>query len=309
MPNVFTVLRTGGISVSRVRRVAHSAGDYLKNTIRNPFSSGATAATTVLSSVGNAAQVTQGVTGAGVMIAGATSVFAHAGFVVAVGGPQVAVAAAVVGLVVLARSAYSNRDAAHVALAPFVWNLVDYEAPTYQSPTAAQLDVACSAAMTLLEDGKNQIGLMQTKLMASGTEFGTFCNSLDNKFGVFWQLLGDLNKTYNMHHLPNREARILWLRQNVNQAATAWLQLYATGTSAGGAAYNYVRRVVHAGNYIQAGNLVALSMKMAYCAGASSIKGDFFVGCQAATDARNRFADLAAQWYQNEYWCRDWDTL
>ena len=299
VPNVFTELRTGDLSVSRVRRVAHSTMNYLDN-IRNPFSNGATAATaatTVLSSLGNAAQVAEGVAGAGIIYAGVASGFATTGVVVAVAGPQVAVTAAVVGLVVLARSAYSNRDAAHEALAPFVWNLVDAEPPTNPNPTGSLLEDACRAAMTLLEDGKNQIGLMQTKLVTSQTEFDMFRATLDKNYNLFRHMYNEWDNVGKRAPFPNREATFQRLNQSVKQAATVWLQLYDTGFSAGGAAHNYVRRVVHAGNYIQAGNLVALSMKMAYNAGASSsIGGDFFAGCSAAVSSRNQFTSLAAHW-------------
>src|SRR5579872_3814953 len=114
--NIFSPLINEDIG--RGRRVFHSATNYIRTigpksiTVENSINAG-------LNTVGLLGGVSGAITLAGTVVAGTAAAGTLA---VAFAGPQAAVVAAVIGLAVLAKGAYSNREAAHKKLSDYVWN-------------------------------------------------------------------------------------------------------------------------------------------------------------------------------------------
>src|SRR3954471_8926064 len=100
--------------VSNWRRVGHSASNSFQSIDRSSFgfSNASTQVINAASNFGGTAGAVGGAIAIGMTSAAAGAV-AGAGFLAAVAGPQVAVTAGVVGLVMLVKGTYSNREAAH----------------------------------------------------------------------------------------------------------------------------------------------------------------------------------------------------
>lgn len=244
--------------VSNLRRVSSSFTNWFSSIGKDSFTA-ENAFDRTMDVAGNASG-TLGLVAGAATIAG--SAVAGGAFLAACAGPQVAVTAGVVGIVVLAKQTYSNREAAHRALAPLVWNLVDTEAPSacgggnVQSVvyTADQLNTGASAALELLTDGQNQLKLLGEKL-----------NAADAKFKAFNQLILDDQK--KLESLVNRLlvarsfAEVKTLKEELKKMKTKNLEQWKTNAEPGGAIFEYVRRLSHTGNYIQAPHLLALAMQ------------------------------------------------
>jgi len=244
--------------VSNLRRVSSSFTNWFSSIGRDSFTA-ENAFDTTMNVAGNAGG-TLGLVAGAATIAGSAA--AGGAFLAACAGPQVAVTAGVLGIVVLAKQTYSNRESAHRALAPLVWNLVDTQAPSacgggnVQSVvyTADQLNTGASAALELLTDGQNQLKLMGEKLNAADTKFKEF-----NKL-----ILADQQR---LAVLENRfkAARTTAERNNLivefRKMMAKNIEQWKTNAESGGAIFEYVRRLSHTGNYIQAPHLLALAMQ------------------------------------------------
>jgi len=244
--------------VSNLRRVSSSFTNWFSSIGRDSFTA-ENAFDRTMDMAGNASGALGLVAGAATI---AGSAVAGGAFLAACAGPQVAVTAGVVGIVVLAKQTYSNRESAHRALAPLIWNLVDSEAPSacggghVQSVvyTADQLNTGASAALELLTDGQNQLKLLGEKL-----------NAADAKFKAFNQLILDDQKKLEI--LVNRllvartPAEVKTLKEEFKKMKIKNLEQWKTNAEPGGAIFEYVRRLSHTGNYIQAPHLLALAMQ------------------------------------------------
>jgi hypothetical protein len=147
-------------------------------------------------------------------------------------------------------------------LAPLVWNLVDNEAPSacgggsVQSVvyTADQLNTGASAALELLTDGQNQLKLMGEKLNAADTKFKEF----NNLILADQQRLAVLENRFKAARTP-AERKSLLVEARKMRAKN--IEQWKTNAESGGAIFEYVRRLSHTGNYIQAPHLLALAMQ------------------------------------------------
>lgn len=277
------------------RRVLHSATNYFSSIDRTSFGF-SNASTQVVNAASTFAGTAGGVAGAitiGMTTAAAGAV-AGAGFLAAVAGPQVAVTAAVVGLALLVKGTYSNREAAHKSLTKYVWNLVDDVAPTQGvNFTMKGLEDAADAATTLLDDGKNQIKLLGSKLNASQAKFA----ALNTRIQQLVTLL--LAEKARLDGIP-ASRRVLVERQTakVHELRVELESVWTKEAKTGGAIFEYVRRCSHTGNYLQAPHLVALAMKEKHSPG--SVVGvpqpDYFMGSTLATGSRNAFTTLETEY-------------
>lgn len=286
--NLFSALIDS--DVSNARRIWHSTTDYFKSIDRKSFSKSSVASQTV-SAASNFGGVAGGVAG-GITIglsSAAAGGLAGAGFLAAVAGPQVAVTAAVVGVALLVKGTYSNREDAHKTLTKkYVWNLIDDTPPAHgQMFTAESLEDAANAATTLLDDGKNQMKLLGTKLQTAQQKFKAVAERFERHLTTAdflrsnWHstsMMARRNKMRDQYHDVYREALSLWEKE----------------TDSGGAIFEYVRRCSHTGNYLQAPHILSLALKEKIDPG--SVVGkkqpDFFAGMALATNSRGAFAAL-----------------
>jgi hypothetical protein len=277
--------------ISRTRRVFHSATNYVMSIDRSSFG---------FDNVTNAANNfagTAGGVGAGIAMAvgtGAASVVAGAGFLAAIAGPQVAITAAVVGVALLVKGAYSNREAAHKTLSKYVWNMVDNVPPTHSVTASPEhLHEAVAAAATLMEDGKNQLKLLKSKLDGAHNKFVATNIAL----GTLIYERQNLVATYHREKGRNQKLDISRLEREIKYT-TDMLTLWTKETSAGGSIFEYVRRCSHTGNYLQAPHIIALGMKEKQFPGYALGKAqpDYFEGCTQAKNSRVMFAELSDQY-------------
>lgn len=267
--------------VSNLRRVSHSFSNWFSTIGRDGFT--AEDAFDMTMDVAGNASGTLGLVAGAATIAG--SAVAGGAFLAACAGPQVAVTAGVLGLVVLAKQTYSNRESAHRTLAPLVWNLVDTEAPSacgggnVQSVvyTADQLNTGASAALELLTDGQNQLKLLGEKLKAADIKFQAF-NAL---VLADQQRLDQLKTRFRAASTASQQQAI---RAEYRQMKAKIIAQWKTEAESGGAIFEYVRRLSHTGNYIQAPHLLALAMQER--ASPTSVVGkpqrDYFLGSPMA---------------------------
>ncbi|MES2185655.1 MAG: hypothetical protein V4505_13970 [Pseudomonadota bacterium] len=291
--NIFSPIVRGdhGMGVSWTRRVGHSASNYFTSIDRSSFSLGGTPAQ-VLNVAGNVGGTLGGVAGVAT-IAGAA--VASGAFLAACAGPQVAVTAAVVGLALLVKGTYSNRESAHHKLKDYVWNLVDDQAPTKLFVSVEELDSAADAAMTLLDDGKSQIKLLGSKLGAAQLKFADFNTKIVavvNEFTTAKQNYGLVAPG------PNRNMYLGVHQTTMDRAKAKAEAMWAKESVQGGAIFEYVRRCSHTGNYLQAPHVVALAMKEKHSPGSvvGKVQTDYFAGSSIATNSRDAFTLLDTEY-------------
>lgn len=211
------------ISVSRPRRVYHSAKHKM-------LSSKGSAAGEVIDKVAvSGATVNAACTIA--VAAGATGAFA-----VAASGPIAAGALGVVGIILAAKASYSNRDAAHKKLMPHVWSYIDDEAP--EPITEGNKKDVAAAALSLISDGQPQMRLKDSKL-----------NEREKAFVSFWtkyQKVSISHASYN-HGMKGELVMIAVYRNEPERQ-----KLLDKALASGGAIYEYMRRLGHLANYMQA---------------------------------------------------------
>ncbi len=282
--NTFTPLING--EISNVRRVGHSITNVAKTTkqsvqnfFKKPSLGGAVDGGAAALNVGANVAQTIGMVGGIIAVSGEVgAAIAAGGFLAAMMGPQAAVVAGVAGLALLAKQAYSNREASHKELSKYVWNMVDTLPPqtgggTY---TADQLATASSAALDLLKDGDSQIKLMGQKHADADAKFKDFVRKIET--------------ILNGVRSAPRNAQA----QKLATAKTEIQAMYAAGVKTGGALFEYVRRCSHSGNYMQAAHMLSLGMreKMEPGSVAGKPQRDFFAGSPWANAQRDSFEKL-----------------
>jgi len=216
--------------------------------------------------------------GAGGMVAGAMTLAGYAGgaagAVAAFGGPQIAITAGVLGLVALAAATYSNREEAHVTLTKHCWSLIDDVAPT---PLAeGNIEKAGQAALTLLTDGQNQVALMKGKLDTAKIKLNVFNQQIESN---------------------NKKIRMFGGKSAVSSAAVSSLindnvVLIERGMQQGGEIYQYARRVIHLGNYLQAPAILAVAIKNNLIPSLKNQANDYFAGSAIGRETREAFVNL-----------------
>ena len=289
--NVFTpIVKEHG--VSNFRRVGHSFTNYFSSIDRSSFGFSSTSQK-VVEQTANFAGTAGAVGGTLTLAMGEAAVagLAGAGFLAAVAGPQVAVTAGVVGLALLIKGTYSNREAAHISLGQYVWNMVDTEPPAKLLNTAENINDACDAAMTLLDDGKSQVKLLGSKLGAASAKLEIFHTSLKAKIRIL-----DAEVTKYRGAVAGARGKSVRdaAQKKYSRTRVEIIAEMEEAMAQGGAIYEYVRRCAHTGNYIQAAHIVSLAMKEKLKAGSvtSVAQTDYFAGFQLAIDSRRLFAEL-----------------
>jgi len=257
------------ISVGRMRRMKHSFTQKLQSMSKKEL------AVEVVDKGGLAA----GVASAGASVA--ASAGATSAFVVAMSGPQAAVTLTVLSAALAAKSAYSDRESAHNALAPYVWSYID-DAPPKGWGKKEEPDVL-GAAMSLISDGKAQISLVKSKFEERERAFNAWYKQeyLEaSKFHVMGcnaprsiRPDGGLASTIRREE-PRRQAAI------------------TSGEGDGGAVREYMRRLVHMGNYLQAGSVVSRVLRTVEGVPSPPLR-DFAQYNEGVTETRRTLAKIA----------------
>lgn len=286
--NIFSPLING--EISNFRRVGHSATNYMSTIGRSSVT-----VDNVINTSVNLVGVAGGVSGAITLASTVAAGTATAGVMaLAFAGPQAAVATAVIGIALLAKGAYSNREAAHKKLSQYVWNFIDNENPKIALNTHTLADAA-DAAMYLLTEGGNQIKLLGSKHQAALTKFNTLNSTITAKKV---KIENDIARE-QPHLAPGsmaagaaRQAIAQWKARFKTELDAIWEK----ETKPGGIIFEYVRRCAHVGNYIQAPHIVSMAMReniqSGYVAGMTHT--DYFANCPVAMQSRKSFADLGA---------------
>lgn len=264
------------------RRVGHSASNFFSGTYDrlagNSWQQNAVSAV----ETGNVA--------AGIMVTAASAAAAAsctAAFTAAMAGPQAGVTLGIMGLVLLAKEAYSDREAAHDAIQPHVWSLVD-NVPPASVPDSAQLKQLAAACLTLQEDGKNQFGLILSK----------YNDRHDRYIQHIKKITTQIDRRNSLDSQARSPNRLLTNTHRQKQAAAAReahqeaVRLIEEGQRPGGAIWEFVRRCTHISNYIQASEIVALAVRTEMLTGGtvnrSFFTTDYFAGSKLS-EARNIF--------------------
>ncbi len=212
------------IKVSTFRKVVHSASNKI----------GAMSKKDAVTNVVDNANAAVGVMTFGASIAVAAG--STAAFAAAMTGPAAGVALGVVGIALAAKAMYSNREASHTALTPYMFSLIDDAPPTALPTDKPKLEKLGGAALALITDGQAQVSQGHAKLATAEAAFNAFLRKYTET--VMW------HRRYKTDKQPGNKALVLANEQKRQD-------LIATAEKQGGAIFDYMRRLVHFGNYLQ----------------------------------------------------------
>jgi hypothetical protein len=190
-------------------------------------------------------------------------------------GPATAILLGVGSLAYLAYNKYSDREGAHERLRPYVYNLIDDVKPAHNlwedsnTPVQKQhLANATSAALYLLKEGDSQYQLMGKKLQDAQATFNTFWNgelnhALTQLANFDNEKLPDLKIHVNY---SGEDMRDPVKRGNYNKGIDLAIALdkarkykasvWPAAIVQDGAVFEFMRRLIHLGNYLQASAIV-----------------------------------------------------
>jgi len=218
------------IGVGKMRRIRHSLTQKIGSMGKGEAA---------LEAVDKAA-LAAGVVSAGSAVA--VGLGSTAAFAAAISGPQAAVTLTVIGAVMAAKGTYSNRDSAHKQLSPYVWSFIDDMAPR-EWGHAEKINVA-GAAVALISDGQAQVKAIDSKL-----------KQVEKVFNDWWNEYRKVSK-YHYAYAGSNEflgGRGGALGTLVLQNEAARFALLEKAYAKDGAVREYMRRLSHMANYLQAG--------------------------------------------------------
>ncbi len=222
------------IKVSTFRKVMHSAGNKIGSMSKKD-------AGVAFVEQGNAAVGVLAFSASVAIAAGSTAAFA-----VAMTGPGAGIGIGIIGFVLAAKALYSNREAAHDAVTPHMFSLIDAVPPTPLPSDKVSLDKLGGAALSLIADGQAQVNQGHSKLVAAEAAY--------NAFLVKYNDISRYHVRYKTDKQPGNKALVL---ENEPKRQ----ELILNAEKQGGAIFDYVRRLVHYGNYLQVFELFGKILK------------------------------------------------
>lgn len=185
------------------------------------------------------------------VLAGATGAVA-----MAMTGPIGGSVLAILAMAKLAIDTYSDREKAHAELTPFVWSFIDDRAPKkFLEVNEEQMIKVGAATLSLIERGKSQLTRMQAKSAAAERTFNALLSAFER-----------------------------------TRTPTERLSLYERECQPGGAIFEYMRRLVHMANYLQAFTIYEKIMR----ADKSALE-DFALKMPSVGKARQTLSTLSNQ--------------
>jgi len=293
------------IKVGTGRKISHSFFTYARSLRKGSKSAKVVAATNVATNtLGTAAIGTASFT----LIVGTAVAEAAAGaaFIAAISGPWAGITVGLIGIVLLAKSAYSSRESAHEALFGYCWNIIDSDAPTQKFSDIQELGKIASAAMKLLEEGGKQLEDQGRKYDLASKNFNVFhqqitekvrqCQEAYKQYHLSYDALGWAirNGAVNASLLQNTTTSN---QKNFNQLKEKIENEFKLASEVNGAMFEMVRRCQHYSEYIQAPHIITLyyqsNLSGTITQGAKDFGTvDFFKDMQNVSDLRKIFSDL-----------------
>ena len=306
----------GGVTLSGktmlFRKVGHSTSNWFK-------SKRSTSKMDKVKSVGKSA-ITDGagLAGAGVAIF-SVAASVTTGVVAIVGGPVSAIAAGIVTLGFLAKGAYSNRDGAHAKLLPYVYSIIDDMAPRVNIYTNAEgLKEAATAAAYLMKEAPSQYKTMASKLQTREDTFKKFWKDYEKEISMFTggQWKGIQGKMDQYERIPpgqrseNMLIEIVGYHEFLNKAKVKSEGMWERQSKQGGAVFEFMRRLVKVGNYLQCASIVSLAtyneVGIQRSEGAES---DPFKQWQTSIDYRKYIQEMSDFQSEADINYRNWDAF
>lgn len=266
--NVFSDLKAGATLLhsswrfpalsSPGRRVTSSASNFARGAFQRMTQGPAigrarTAGNAVLEGGSNALGVMS--TGASV----AAAVGCTVAFTAAMSGPQAGIALGLIGLAVMAKNSYSNREAAHDVIQPYVWTLVDTKAPK-AFPSGTELDTLVGACMALQDDGKSQFELLEQKYNQRRVIFETHMKKITDA----------IQERDRLNGLQLAGGGTISHDTEMDKLERKAIELYRDGIKPGGPIWEFVRRCCHMSNYLQAPAIIAIGVKQKLVPGSAN---------------------------------------
>ncbi len=297
----------GGVQLKGVtkpfRRIAHSARDWGKS--QHPIDAIRRKPVSTAHNVVDTAATTTGVVAIGTsvaLLAGSTAAFA-----VAVGGPQVAITLGVVALAGVVKGTYSNRDNAHRKLQPYVWTLIDDERPAQNIWSDQEaLKKAASAAAYLLKQAGSQYEQMGNKLSQAQEKFNVFWGKYQRQVAPLtvkkngeWvgKTIMDAWKSGRNAATKENQAlydeKILEGFEVLNKAKINADKMWADANKQGNEVFEFMRRLIHVGNYIQCAGIVEQATFISLNGQGVTDPGDVLLRWQGAKDYRKSLKEIS----------------
>lgn len=268
--NSFSIYRTEGSITLKgktrlFRKVGHSASNWGRAKMRtgakdNIVSAGSTLVTDGVSLTG---------AGAGIFIIATVGLTGTAtGAAAIIASPAVAIGAAVVGLGFLAKGTYSNRESAHTKLTPYVYSIIDDQLPAidiYSNSDA--LKNAAVAAAYLMKDAPSQYKLMSSKLNTRQAAFDKFWKVYEKEIAIFtntaWKGIQGKMDQYDRVPPGQRSEHaineLINYHEFLNKAKVKADDMWERQSKQGGVVFEFMRRLVKVGNYLQCAEIVSLA--------------------------------------------------
>lgn len=270
--NDFQIQGATKLKAYRPRKFLHSTSNWFSAKRQNKATDNAVnfGKSTAEFVVGDGASLTGAGIGIATIVQGGLVTGVAAGGVAGaiISGPILAGLLGLIGLGVMIKGTYSNRDDAHYKLGPFVYNLITDKAPTnsiYTNPE--HLETAAKHAGYLLKDAPNQFALMGPKLHSKQKAFtrrwAEYLDLTSWLHGYRWAWTKNYMRDYEIwarSAKPTEVGSVITDHHiKLNTAITSGSDLLTKHAKQGGDIFEYMRRLIKVGNYLQCANIVSLA--------------------------------------------------
>jgi hypothetical protein len=224
------------------------------------------------------------------------------------------------GLGYMAKDAYSNRDDAHNKLLPFVWNLIDDCCPEGGNiyGNEASLKEAAPHANYLMTEASSQFATMGDKLKGRRDKLNTMWSDYQHTVaqltGPGWK---EIQQKMTAHRaIPFSAGKkdlaygLAATHITINSAAISGRKLIRKHSAKGGDIFEFMRRLVKVGNYLQCANIISLATYSQLECNQQNVKRtDPFLNWDFATAQRKEIAKMSALRDEVETNYKTWEVF
>lgn len=284
------------------RRVGHSTSNYFRAGDKKNLAVGTTVGlNNVWGAVGIGQAGIEIASKIGIVVATTASGALTAG-AIGFALPITSVALGVIGLGLAVKSTYSNRDAAHEKLKPYVWSLIDDVKPEkniYSNKDA--LDEALSASIYLMKEADSQYKIMGDKYKnakeTANKFFEKFYSEIKDLLGGFRPWVGyKIIEFYEKQSLTEKKYLHQYIQEvhtGLNKIKVSSDELWKTAVSQGGPVFEYMRRLVHLGNYLQCAHIISMATFTKMSGSLLTDPGDILLKyCQDITESDRKYLQV-----------------
>ena len=247
--NLFSQFKkAGAIRPSNMRRFGHAISNKIRSTKGSRPSGTGGAALTGAGYASSAATIAAG-SGAPTASTGwgvAAGADLGVALVTVASGPATAAGLALISLGLAAKSAFSNREQAHERLNGYVWTYIDAKQPKALNEDAKK------AAIYLVMQGQSQANILADKLKSRDEKWRAFVKKFDEL------TIPHLNLHQSFQGMTDAQKRevVIAVCETNDEAK----DLLDKAVGSGGVAVEFMRRLIHAGNYVQSYRIFAKNM-------------------------------------------------